>query len=162
MYLGHILTNNDLFTIPESWLILDTCSTCNVAKNPNFVIHIKECKTDERLTAYCNGGKQKYNLIAKLILFPIDVHFKHDSMANIVSMKTVTGIGGVRVTMDKARDENIVVTLADGRIFEFKLYSNRLYYFNTKSVTNNVKSKETVTNYSLIQTVQDNKSHFTV
>ena len=97
MHIGVLFTNPGLFKIPDSWLLLDTCSTSDVAKNPNIVKNIRECTPEERLTAYCNGGAQLYNLIVTLNIFPIEVHFKKDSMANIVSMKSVSEIKGARV-----------------------------------------------------------------
>ena len=92
MHIECTLANKDSLDIPDSWLLLDTCSTCDVIKNPDFITDINECKPHERLIAYCNGGEQRYNLVAKLQIFPISVHFKRNSMANIISMKTVTDI----------------------------------------------------------------------
>lgn len=43
--------NETLFDIPESWLLLDTCSTCNVAKNQTLISNIRDCAYNERLTA---------------------------------------------------------------------------------------------------------------
>ena len=63
---------------------------------------------------YCNGGKQLYNLVASLNVFPIEVHFKKDSMANIVSMKSVSKIEGAHVTMDKKHDLGMSVKLENG------------------------------------------------
>ena len=37
IYFGCTLANNDTFDILDSWLLLDTCSTCDVIKNPDFV-----------------------------------------------------------------------------------------------------------------------------
>ena len=162
MHIGCTLANKDYFDIPESWLLLDTCSTCDVIKNPDFVTEIRECKPCERLIAYCNGGEQKYNLVAKLVMVPISVHFKRNSMANIISMKTITNIEGARVTMDTSSNLNIVVTLADGETFIFKPCINGLYYFDTNMAKNSDKSKNTVTNYFLTQTVEENKKYFTV
>ena len=68
MHIGVLLTKGT-FIIPSSWLLLETCSTGNVANNPNIMQNIRACKSEERLTAYCNGGKQVYNLMATLIFF---------------------------------------------------------------------------------------------
>ena len=76
-------------------------------------------------------------------------------MANIVSMKSVSQIKGARVTMDTAHGMNIIVILADGSIFNFKPYENGLYYFDLDTVAIISKPKETVTNYSFLQTVKE-------
>ena len=75
-------------------------------------------------------------------------------MANIVSMKSVNKNEGVRVTMDTAHEMNIIVTLTDGTIFKFEPYGSGLYYFDLDTVVSNFKPNETITNYSLLQTVK--------
>ena len=100
-----------------------------------------------------------YDSIGKLNLLPIKVDFKSDSMVNIVSMKSVTGIKGAKVTMNTAIDKGIVLTLGDGPIIKFSPYENGWYYYDTAKVNNN-KPKDTVTDYSLIQTVKENKNYF--
>ena len=77
IHMEHMFTQgNSLFRIPNSWRLLDKCSTCNVIKNPNLVKNIYDCYSEERLTAYTNGGAQHYSQMAKLILLPLDIHFK--------------------------------------------------------------------------------------
>ena len=56
--------------------------------------------------------------------------------------------------MDTAHGMNIIVILADGSIFNFKPYENGLYYFDLDTVAIIAKPKETVTNYSFLQTVK--------
>ena len=161
MHVGVVFANPGTFTIPDHWLLLDTCSTCNVAKNPDIVSKIRECIPGERLTAYCNGGKQLYNLVANLNVLPIEVHFKKNSMVNIVGMKLVSEIEGVCVTMDTKHDLGISVTLENGDFFTFEPYENGLYYLDLDKLVSSSKTKSTVTNYSLLKTVKENKSYFT-
>ena len=158
MHVGCTLDQRGLFDTPDSWLLLDMWSPCDVTHNPKLFRNIKECSPDERLTVYCNGGAQIYNLIAKLNLLPIDVHFKRNSMENIVSMKTVTGNKGVRITLDTKQDNGITLTLADGYVLEFKPHANGLYYIDINYVKSSDIHKQTVTNYSLLQTVENNKT----
>ena len=66
-HIGYMLTqDDDSFDVPKIWILLDTCSTCNVANNPNLVTNIRDCNKDEKLTAYTNGGAQSYNKLATL------------------------------------------------------------------------------------------------
>ena len=84
---------------------------------------------DEMLTAYTNGGAQYYNKLADLRVLPLEVHFKQNLMATILSMKSVTEISGVRVIMDTKLSTSIHVILENGKDFEFVQYRNGLYFF---------------------------------
>ena len=86
VHIGCLLSQGCYFQIPKSWLLLDTCSTCDVANNPDLFTDIKECASEDILIAYTNAGEQKYDKFAHLSLLPIKVHFKHDLMANILSL----------------------------------------------------------------------------
>ena len=94
-----------------------------------------------------------------MILFSIVVYFKKDSMANILSFKDVSEIPDVRITMETAKEDAIAVTTKEGKVIRFKPYSNGLFYFDTKNHNN--KSKESVSHYTIIQTVDSNKQFFT-
>ena len=93
-------------------------------------------------------------------MLPITVHFKADSMATILSLKTVSEIDGSRLTMDTAKDKDITLTLKSGNNFIFKQYENGLYFLDTKNPEHFVKTKSELSNYSLVQTVQANKTFF--
>ena len=70
-HVGYMLAQGGYFNIPKSWLLLDTCSTCNVSNNPTLVSNIQTCMHDEMLTAYTNGGAQYYNKLADLRVLPL-------------------------------------------------------------------------------------------
>ena len=163
MHNGYSFAQDDaLFIIPDTWIFLDTCSTCDVIKNHNLVTNIRECSQAEKLTAYTNGGAQHYVKVADLIVFPIRVHFNENSMANILSFKTVANMEGTRITMDTRSGNSIHVFLSDGTKYEFKQYKNGLYYFDTNDKIKSIgKNKDSVINYSFLNTVQDNKEYFT-
>ena len=120
MHVGYTLAQGTIFMIPKNWILLDTCSTCDVSNNPELVHNIQECSPSNTLTAYTNGGAQKYDHIATLRMLPITVHFKADSMATILSLKTVSEIDGSRLTMYTAKDKDITLTLKSGNSFIFK------------------------------------------
>ena len=128
MHVGYMLAQDDAFSIPKSWLLLDTCSTCDVSNNSNMVSNIRKCTPNEVLLAYTNGGSQKFEYLADLNFLPITVHFEKDSMATILSVKTVSEIPGARLTMDTEVNKNITLTLGDGSIFVFSQYKNGLYF----------------------------------
>ena len=52
-------------------------------------------------------------------LIPLAVHFKQDSMATILSLKSVNKIDGARLVMDTCVDKNININLKDGASYVF-------------------------------------------
>ena len=135
--MGYLFTQgNTVFNIPDTWILLDMCSTCNVIKNPILFKNIRECRSEERLTTYTNGGAQHYTQVADLLMLPLDIHFKQNSMANILSFRSVSEIKGARIVMDTSLETSIYVYLLNGCTYEFKQFSNGVYYFDT-SVANN-------------------------
>ena len=91
-----------------------------MSNNPESVHNIQDCSPNNTLTAHTNGGVQEYDHIATLRMLPITVHFKADLMAIILSLKTVSEIDGLRLTMDIAKDKDITLTLKSGNSFIFK------------------------------------------
>ena len=81
-------------------------------------------------------------------------------MATILSLKTVSEIDGARVTMDTAVDKCIKLTVKNGDCYVFKMYENGLYYFDTTNTEQFIKNKSLLPNYSLLQTVKENKTYF--
>ena len=158
-HVGYLLTQDDgLFDIPKTWVLVDTCSMCDVANNPDIVSNIRDCTADEKLTAYTNGGAQSYDKLATVNILPVTVHFKQASMANIVCMKTITSIPGARVRMDSRNSTSFILELTDGKTYEFKQYKNGLYFLDVQEATN--KPNSTFLNYTLLQTVDNNKQFF--
>ena len=81
-------------------------------------------------------------------------------MATILSLKTVIKIEGSRLTMDTAITKGITLTIKNGDSYDFNMYENGLYYFDTNNTDHFVKNKSQLSNYSLLQTVKDNKTYF--
>ena len=160
MHVGCMLTQDDCFDIPKSWMLLDTCSTCDVSNNPHLVTNIRACNPNEILLAYTSGGSQKFDKLADLRFLPITVHFKEKSMVTILSLKTVSEIEGARLTLDTKVNKNITLTLKEGNSFVFSQYKNGLYYFDTNTIVTNLKTKTELKNYSFLKTVSANKQFF--
>ena len=75
---------------------------CHVSNNSNLVTNIRHCSNQNVLTAYTNGGVQKY-----VRLLPITVYFKESSMATILSLESVSDIPGAKITMNTDVSKNI-------------------------------------------------------
>ena len=78
-------------------------------------------------------------------------------MANILSMKVVY-IEGARVTIDTSNGIEIIVSLKNDKIFEFKQFSNGIYYFETAFQYIIDKPKQQFIDYSMLQTIETNKT----
>ena len=81
-------------------------------------------------------------------LLPIPVHFEEDSLARVLSLKDVSNIKGVYVTMDTRAEKSILVHLSDKKVLNFLECDSGLYFYDTRN--NNNKS---VVSYSAVQTV---------
>ena len=159
MRVGHMLTQDESFSIPRSWIILDACSTCSIPNNPDLVTRIRACTPNGVLISFTNGGSQKFEQIAYLHLLPITVHFKANYMATILSVKTVREIQGSRLIMDTQVNKNNTLTLKDVRSFIFYPFKNELYYFDANTIVTNTKPKTDLANYFL-NTASNNKQLF--
>ena len=82
-------------------------------------------------------------------------------MATIFSLKSVSEISGAHITLDTDVSKDITLFLADGRTFVFEQYKTGLYYFDTNNSVKTGKNNSELTDYSLLQTVSNNKTYFT-
>ena len=131
MHVGVLCAQGKAFDIPLSWILLDTCSTCDVSNDLDSVEDIRTFRPEDRLTVYTNGGEQVYKRIANLKFLPIEVQFKKSSMATILSLKTVRAIPGARLHLDTITSTDITLNLRDRTAVVFKQFKNGLYFYDT-------------------------------
>ena len=62
--------------------------------------------------------------------------------------------------MDTSVNKSITLTMNNGENYIFNMYENGLYFFDTNDSAHFVKNKSQLSNYSLLQTVTDNKTYF--
>ena len=136
--------------INPTWILLDKFSSASVCCNADLVTNISECKDDEILTMETNGGEQKYEHTATLKILPIDVHFKSDSLANIIASCDVVTMPGVSGTMDSSRKKALTVKTANEHKFKFVEYPDGLYHYDTNKDGGNSKNKSEICSYSFI------------
>ena len=60
--------------INKTWILLDSCSTDTVFKNPDLVANIRTGSADEELRMLTNGGSVTYKDVADCKLLPLKVH----------------------------------------------------------------------------------------
>ena len=145
--------------ISKTWILLDSCSTDTVFKNPDLVANIRTGTADEELRMLTNGGSVTYKEVADCKLSPLKVHFNKVSLANVLSFKQVSEIPGVKITIDTSKEDAFTIHLKDGKEIEFKC-NESLYYHD---IISNNHSKSKVNNYgvNLLNTVANNKLFFT-
>ena len=97
--------------INSKWILLDTCSTVSICFNEDLIRHIRKSEVDEELTVITNGEKQTFKNMAILKYMPLQVYFKSDSLANIISLRNVANIPGVSITMDTEKERGTMVKM---------------------------------------------------
>ena len=155
------ITSNNSTSSPlgSHIIMLDSCSESSVVMNPDLVTDIRTCAPHECIQVVTNGnGSVIFDKMGTLSLLPLAVHVNVDSMANILSLRDVSNIDGVRVTMDSFEERAICVHLPSGLTYVFFEGENGLYFFDTTNPGNHIKN--TVTAYSFTSTVSSNKSFF--
>jgi hypothetical protein len=158
------LTQNEMEIIDQNWILLDTCSTVSVCCNPKLVDNITPVANDDGMTIVTNGGSQFFDKTADLKLLPLKVHFKQDSLANILSLSDVANLQGARITMDSEVEHAILLHYKE-RVYKFRECRDGLYFLDTNA---NNYSNQTITAYSdptkqasFVQTVNSNKEFYT-
>ena len=86
-------------------------------------------------------------------------------MSNIVALKYMANLPGVRITMDISKDLEITVEY-QGKFYNFKECQDRLFYSDT-AIDNSIsgatnKSNAPITTYLFLSTVEDKKFYFSI
>ena len=71
--------------------------------------NVRTCNEDERLRIVTNGGELSYYQIGDLKLLLIQVYYNKKLIANVISLKKVGDIPGVKVIMDTSDEKAIKV-----------------------------------------------------
>ena len=148
--------------ICKHWLLLDSQSSISVFNNETLVQNIRNSYLPVKV--HTNGGEQESYQFGDTEFFG-SVWFNPASLANILSLAQVRKY--CRVTMDTRQEPAMIVHLGNGKIMKFKEYTNGLYFYDTRedlielSKDKQVTTSENVTDYSLMQSVEENKQLFT-
>jgi hypothetical protein len=124
------------YSIPLTWVQLDSQSTVSVFKNRNLVSDIWHSNT--QLCVYSNGGTQTSQHVCTISNFG-EVWFNSNSLANILSMAEVRKV--CKITINTSIEAAMNVHHRDGSIMKLIKYRMGLYYF--KTVKNNSTRLET-------------------
>ena len=154
--------------IPQSWILLDTCTSKRVSSNMKMVTDISDCNHGEEINLHANGGVVTFKQKANLNCFLLKVYLKKELMATIISFLEVCDIYGVRLIFYSDLGVHFDVIFQNGKTYRFKRINAKLLYFNTdvdkpfiQNNASNKKSKDKITGYSHLQTLSGNKSSYT-
>jgi hypothetical protein len=143
--------NNRYNTIPKHWILLDSQSSISVFRSSNMVSNIRTSPIE--ICANTNGGQQTSTLIADFKNLGV-VWYNPKSIANILSLADVRKV--CRVTMDTDQEAAMTVHKCDGTHMKFLEHADGLYYYDTHAIN----TKKSVANYTLLNTVSNNKAPF--
>ncbi len=149
--------------IPNTWILLDSCSTVSVFNNPVFLHNIRTSTVP--LTIKTNGGSHSSSMLGDLAGFGT-VWYNPSSLANILSLKEVRKVR--QVVMDSNVEAAMTVYKQDGTTMKFREFENGLYFHNASVGLDVTPSNNKLTNYShpppqygFINTMADAKERFT-
>ena len=82
-----------------------------------------------------NGSSLEYQTMGTIDMFPMEVYYNGDSIANTTSLHHVASLLGVRITMDTIIEKAMTLHF-NGTSVKFKECSEGFYYFDTKNSIN--------------------------
>ena len=146
-------------TIPSSWILLDTCSTCSVTNNNDHISNISACDPWDSLQVVTNGGGVVFKKWGVCKYFPLKMYYNNNSMATILSFKEVADIDGVNIRYN-FQSRCFIVTHKSSD-FIFWEWSNGIYAMDTKNNTLLTTPPATCTRLNMLHTVAQNKLVYT-
>ena len=96
----------------------------------DYIEDVKNCAKQEELTVLKNGGSLLFYWKGRLTFLPLNVHVNENCIAQILYLKDVNSIPGVRVTMDTSLEKAMHAITKDGTVFKFKECGLGLYYYD--------------------------------
>ena len=158
VFVVHDMRNGELFisnkgpsSLPETWLLIDSCSTVDIISSPNLLHGIHHVSHPIRVC--CNAGVTTLNQMGYLGDYPRPVWFNPEGGANIMSMFNITQ--QYHLSMDTHEANAILMHHNNGDVTVFTLSEHGLY-------KHALSNKESISGFwSCIQTVTEHKEHYT-
>ena len=112
--------------LPESWILLDTCSSADLISNPSLLkdIHM----VDRTMNIRCNAGYTSTNQMGYMGDCPVPVWYNPKGIANILSLDNVSRY--YRLTMDTKESPAITLHRGARPAVHFTLSTKGLYRFD--------------------------------
>ena len=137
--------------ISKWWVLLDTCSSATTVCNEALLTNMRDATREESILLYSDAGTQVYNKMGDLKDFPMKAMFNSNGIANVLSLKEVSEIPGVVITMDTSVDPGITVTFEDGKSVKFNRSHDGIYYvdMSPKVVNKDKSTNDKIMKYSV-------------
>ena len=149
----HVESGSTLATfnqaIPNTWLLLDSCSTTNLICNKDWLHDIHENGTS--ITIRCNAGAVLLTKQGYFGTYPEPVWFNPQGIANIMSLDNVAKY--FHITMDTDAEKAMLVHKDNGQAMKFIPTGKGLYHHNLTSANGGL--------WSCITTVADKADKYT-
>ena len=158
VFAAHDMRNGELFilnkgplSLPDTWLLIDSCSTVDIISSPNLLHGIHHVSNP--IWVRCNVGVTILKQMGYLGDYPHPVWFNPNGGANIMSMFNISQ--QYHLSMDTHEANTILMHHNNGDVTMFTPSEHGLY---KHALSNN----ESITGFwSCIQTVTECKDHYT-
>ena len=134
--------------IPNTWLLLDNQSTCDMVTNKDLLTNLR--KSDGYLILKMQTGIDKTDIIGDMPRYWRPIWYSPNVIANILSLSNI--IEKHRVIYNSAERNEFKVHKENGSIRIFKQFAKGLYYLDM------AKHEKHAT---LVTTVEKNKAKYT-
>ena len=116
-----------------------------------------KCVSGDELLLNTNGGTRLFDQKGVGSIIPVPMYYNKDSIGTIYAVKDVLNIPGERITFD-SDVERVMYVNVNEKVFKFEQLTSGLYGMVETEKNNDTKNE--VKNYSMIQTVKQNKELF--
>lgn len=138
-------------TLPNRWLLLDSCSTIDIVANPQVLHDVYPA--DAPTWVRCNAGRVKLTHQEYLGDYPCPVWYNPKGIANILSLNNLSKT--YCVTMDTSRSMAMIVHKQDGSTITFTPSISGLYKYELET-DDSIRDM-----WSFLSTVKDKASSYT-
>ena len=102
--------------ITPDWLLLDTCSTDNVVHDLSLSTNVKDYTDRQEVKIHANSGSLRYKTIGSLKYMPLQCYHNSNSIANVLSLKSVADIQGINITINTDKGSHIYVNGGNSKL----------------------------------------------
>ena len=114
--------------ICKTWILLDSCSTDTVFKNPDLVNNIRRFSVDDEIRIMTDGGSVYYNKVAECKCLPLRVYFNKHHLADVLPSTQVDTMPVVKSMIGTSKENTFTVHLKNDHMMKFQECSDILYY----------------------------------
>ena len=119
--------------IPPDWVLLNTCSTDNIIHNISLMMNTRKCSRHKEMKIHTNGGSLSYDTIGVFKYLPITCFYNTKSIANVLSLKSVSDVPECNIHMGTTNSPEIYINYGNMTL-KFSQSTSGLYYCNIKDL----------------------------